>query len=178
FAFPSTNARFWTPLTVDESSAGKMWAVGNSRWIARLAPGVTPERARVTLAAILPSFRRLNPLWDPGNDYGKRVASPPLQQSLVGNERPALLLLFACVGVVLLVACVNLANLMLARVTAREREFTVRSALGGGRGRLVRQLLTESVIVALIGATLGFLLAIAASRWMAASLPPNMPRTA
>jgi len=178
FAFPSTNARFWTPLTVDESSAGKMWAVGNSRWIARLSPGVTAERARATLAAILPGFRRLNPLWDPGNDYGKTVFARPLQQSLVGSERPALLLLFACVGVVLLVACVNLANLMLARVTAREREFTVRSALGGGRGRLVRQLLTESVIVAFIGATLGFLLAIAGARWMIASVPPNMPRTA
>ncbi len=178
FAFPSMNARFWTPLTIDESSTGQTWAVGNSRWIARLAPGVTPERARATLAAILPGFRRLNPLWDPGNDYGKRVDARPLQQSLVGSERPALLLLFACVGVVLLVACVNLANLMLARVTAREREFTVRSALGGGRGRLVRQLLTESVIVALIGATLGFLLAIAGARWMVASLPPNMPRTA
>ena len=178
FAFPSTNARFWTPLTVDESSAGKMWAVGNSRWIARLSPGVTPERARATLATILPGFRRLNPLWDPGSDYGKTVFARPLQQSLVGSERPALLLLFACVGVVLLVACVNLANLMLARVTAREREFTVRSALGGGRGRLVRQLLTESVIVSLIGATLGFLLAIAGARWMVASLPPNMPRTA
>ncbi len=178
FAFPSTNARFWTPLTVDESSAGKTWAVGNGRWIARLAPGVKPERARATLAAILPSFRRLNPLWDPGADYGRTVVTRPLQQSLVGSERPALLLLFACVGVVLLVACVNLANLMLARVTAREREFTVRSALGGGRGRLVRQLLTESVIVALVGATLGFLLAIAGARWMVASLPPNMPRTA
>ncbi len=178
FAFPSTNARFWAPLTIDESSTGQTWAVGNSRWIARLSPGVTPERARAALAAILPSFRRLNPLWDPGNDYGKRVAAPPLQQSLVGSERPALLLLFACVGVVLLVACVNLANLMLARVTAREREFTVRSALGGGRGRLVRQLLTESVIVASFGATLGLLLAIAGARWMVASLPPNMPRTA
>jgi putative ABC transport system permease protein len=178
FAFPSMNARFWTPLTVDESSAGKTWAVGNGRWIARLSPGVTPERARATLAAILPSFRRLNPLWEPGADYGRTVVTRPLQQSLVGSERPALLLLFACVGVVLLVACVNLANLMLARVTAREREFTVRSALGGGRGRLVRQLLTESVIVALVGATLGFLLAIAGARWMVASLPPNMPRTA
>jgi len=178
FAFPSTNARFWTPLTIDESKAGQTWAVGNSLLIARLAPGVAPERARATLATILPSFRRLNPLWDPGNDYGTRVAAPSLQQSLVGSERPALLLLFACVGVVLLVACVNLANLMLARVTAREREFTVRSALGGGRWRLVRQLLTESVIVASIGATLGLLLAIAGARWMIASLPPNMPRTA
>jgi len=178
FSFPSTTARFWTPLTIDETNTAQTWAVGNSRWIARLSPGVTPDRATATLAGILTGFRRLNPMWDPGADYGKTVTARPLQQSLVGSERPALLLLFACVGVVLLVACVNLANLMLARVTAREREFTVRSALGGGRGRLVRQLLTESVIVAFIGAALGFLLAIAGARWMLASLPPNMPRTA
>jgi putative ABC transport system permease protein len=178
FTFPSTAARFWTPLTIDLTNRGQTWAVGNSRWIARLSPGVTAQRATAMLAGVLPDFRRLNPLWDPGSDYGSRVAARPLRQSLVGTERPALLLLFACVGVVLLVACVNLANLMLARITAREREFTVRSALGGGRGRLVRQLLTESVIVAFIGATLGLLLAIAGARWMVASLPPNMSRTA
>ncbi len=178
FAFPSTGTRFWIPLTIDATNTAQTWAVGNTEWIARLAPGVTAPRAAATLASILPGFRRLNPLWDPGADYGKTVAAPPLQQSLIGTERPALLLLFACVGVVLLVACVNLANLMLARVTAREREFTVRSALGSGRARLVRQLLTESVVIALIGGALGLALAMAGARWTAASLPPDMPRTA
>jgi putative ABC transport system permease protein len=178
FAFPSVSARFWTPLTIDATKPGPTWAVGDNRWIARLSRGVTPPRATATLASIVPGFRRLNPLWDPGDGYGRTVVARPLQQSLVGSERPALLLLFACVGVVMLVACANLANLMLARVTAREREFTVRSALGGGRGRLVRQLLTESVIVALAGATLGLALAFAGARWTAASLPPDMPRTA
>src|SRR5262249_38639187 len=168
--------RFWTPVTIDATNVALTWAVGNSRWIARLAPGVSVSRASSTLASILPGFRRLNPMWDPGADYAKTAAAHPLQQSLVGGERPALLLLFACVGVVLLVACVNLANLMLARVTAREREFTVRSALGSGRARLVRQLLTESVVIALIGGALGLALAVAGARWMAAALPPNMPR--
>jgi predicted permease len=178
FAIPSTRTQFWMPLTISATNVAQTWAVGNSRWIARLAPGVSVSRASAALASILPGFRRLNPMWDPGADYAKTAAAHPLQQTLVGAERPALLLLFACVAVVLLVACVNLANLMLARVTAREREFTVRSALGSGRARLVRQLLTESIVVALIGGTLGFALALAGAHWMAASLPPAMPRTA
>ena len=177
FAFPSTSARFWTPLTFDATNQGQMWAVGNGRWIARLAPGISSARVATILTGVLPSFRPLNPLWDPGADYGRTVMVRPLQRSLVGEGRQALLLLFACVAVVLLVACVNLANLMLARVTAREREFTVRAALGGGRGRLVRQLLTESVIISLTGATLGLALAAVGTRWVIAALPPNLPRT-
>jgi predicted permease len=177
FMFPSAGARFWTPLPINVSNVGATWAVGNSRWIARLAPNVTVKEATTALASILPTFRRLNPLWDPGADYAKRAIARPLQQSLVGSERPALLLLAACVVVVLLVACVNLANLMLARVTAREREFTVRAALGGGRGRLVRQLLTESIIIAFIGATIGIALSAAGVRWANASLPVELART-
>ena len=170
FAFPSTSARFWTPLTYDARIRGRC-GPSETAGGSRASRPAYHRRARRPLAGVLPSFRRLNPLWDPGADYGRTVAAHPLQQSLVGEGRPALLLLFACVGVVLLVACVNLANLMLARVTAREREFTVRAALGGGRGRLVRQLLTESVIISLAGATLGFLLAVAGTRWMIARCP-------
>jgi putative ABC transport system permease protein len=178
FAIPSTRTQFWMPLTIDATNAGATWGFGGGRWIARLAPGVPLSRATTELAAVLPGFRRLNPLWDPGADYGKNVAAHPLQRSLIGAGGSALLLMFGCVAVVLLVACVNLANLMLARVAAREREFIVRSALGSGRGRVVRQLLTESVVIALVGGTLGLAFALAGVRWMAASLPPDMPRTA
>src|SRR5262249_51651682 len=140
------------------------------RFVARLKPGASPARATAELAATLPGMRRLNPIWDPGEQYGQTAMAVPLQRSLVGAERPALRLLSACVAVVLLVACVNLANLMLARVTAREREFTVRAALGGGRGRLIRQLLTESIAISTIGAVLGLLLSIGGIRWTMATM--------
>lgn len=178
FGFPSTAARFWTPLSIDPSNIAQTWAIGNSRWIARLAPGVSADRASATIGSILPGLRHLNPLWDPGSSYGHTVAAHPLQRSLVGAERTPLILLFACVMVVLIVACVNLANLTLARVTAREREFTVRAALGGGRGRLVRQLLTESLLVALVGAAAGFGLAAVGVRFASAALPSAMYRPA
>ena len=171
FAFPSTGARFWTPLTIDPSNAPQTWAIGSAGWIARLARGETIEHAASALASTLPGFRRLNPMWDPGAGYARTLKVTALQRSLVGSERTPLILLFACVVVVLAVACVNLANLMLARVTAREREFVVRAALGGGRGRLIRQLLTESILIAAIGSCVGVAFATGAVRWAKTALP-------
>ena len=178
FHFPSANARFWVPATVDPSNITATWAIGGYEFIARLARGVSPQRATAELASVLPGMRHLNPRWDPGDRYGQNASAIPLQQSLVEEERPALLLLQACVVVVLLVACVNLANLMLARVTAREREFTVRAALGGGRGRLIRQLLTESTVTSLIGGALGGMLSVWGVRLGVTSLPSSMASAA
>ena len=178
FHFPSVNAQFWVPVTVNPSDITRTWAFGGAGFLARVKAGVSSQRATAEISAILPQMRRLNPIWDPGEQYGTLAAAVPLQESLVGEQRPALLLVMGCVLIVLLVACVNLANLMLARVTARERELTVRSALGGGRGRLVRQLLTESVVMATIGGALGVALSIVGMRWGVAALPASMARTA
>jgi predicted permease len=178
FHFPSVKSRFWIPMTIDRANIAATWAVAGGRFVARLKPGVSVSRASAEVASVIPTLRHLNPIWDPGDGYGKGSVARPLQQTLMARERPALLLLEACVVVVLLVACVNLANLMLARVTGREREFTVRAAVGGGKGRLVRQLLTESATIALAGGGVGIVLAIAGVRWGVASLPPGVVRTA
>ena len=178
FHFPSVSARFWVPATVDPSNITATWAIGGGTFIARLQRGVSVARANAQLAAVVPGMRRLNQRWDPGDQYGIPATAQPLQESLIGTERPALLLLMACVAVVLLVACVNIANLMLARVTVREREFAVRAALGGGRGRLIRQLLTESVVTAAIGGVLGVLVSLGGVRWGVGALPETMIRTA
>src|SRR5215467_4382982 len=177
FHFPSVKSRFWIPMTIDRANIAATWAVAGGRFVARLKPGVSRSRASAEVASVIPTLRHLNPIWDPGDGYGNGSVARPLQETLMERERPALLLLEACVVVVLLVACVNLANLMLARVTGRERKFTVRAAVGGGRGRLVRQLLTESATIALVGSAVGVVLAIVGVRWGVASLPPGVVRT-
>ena len=177
FSFPSAGARFWVPATIDPSDITATWAFGGSVFVARLERGISRARANAQLAVVVPGMRRLNRRWDPGDQYGKPATAEALQENLVSSERPALLLLMACVAVVLLVACVNIANLMLARVTAREREFAVRAALGGGRGRLIRQLLTESVVTAAIGGTLGILISLGGVRWGVTALPESVVRT-
>ena len=176
FHFPATTTQYWQPGAFDPANVGSTWGVWDKKFIGRLAPGVTFAQARREVRDVWPTLRHLNPLWDPGVDYRRDVAPTPLHDSVVGTAGRLLWILFGCVLLVLLVGCVNVANLLLARATARERELAVRAALGGGRGRLLRQLLTESLLLAILGASVGMAFAFAAVRWLVAALPPGIPR--
>ncbi len=126
------------------------------RAIARLKPGVTIEQAQAEASVIAQRLEQEHPLTN--KEQGAQVVS--ITDEIIGDIRPALLMIFGAVVFVLLVACANVANLLLARATVRYKEMTIRSAIGAGRSRIVRQLLTESLLVALLGGGLGLLLAI------------------
>jgi predicted permease len=140
--------------------------------VARLKPGVTFEQAKADMEALGRNLAEAYP--DPNNGTGITIVA--LKQDLVGDIRPFLLVLLAAVGFVLLIACVNVANLLLARSTARLREISVRMALGAGRARIVGQLLIESVLLGVAGGILGLLLAFAGTRAALRLLPEALPR--
>lgn len=142
----------WIPLGLDPTWNRDwrwLWALG------RLAPDVTPAQAQVEMDGI---NRRLSESF-PATNEGWGVELKPLHEVVVGDVRKALMIVFGMVGFVLLIACVNVANLLLVRATARNREIAVRSALGARRGRLVRQLLVEAAVLSALGAAGGLLLA-------------------
>ena len=165
-------AQLWAPFAVDPSSPPQSRRGDFLSVVARLKPGISQARAQSDMDAI---GRRLAAAY-PATNARVGVLVISLHDQLVGQIRPALLVFSGAVALVLLIACANVANLLLARATAREREMAVRAALGAGRSRLVRQMLTESLVLAVAGGLLGLALAWWGVQGLKAAAPPTLPR--
>jgi putative ABC transport system permease protein len=166
----------WLPLTLDPANPG-----GRSghflHLVGRLRDGVTMGQASADLESMLLKWPQRTQGGHVPNQKQHRLRFDGLQDDLVGGLRTALWVLQGAVGFVLLIACANLANLMLARAESRQREFAIRSALGAGRWRLLRQFLTEGVLLALIGGVLGAALGFGGLRALLAANPESLPRS-
>jgi len=142
---------------------------------ARLKPGVGAAAARAELKLIGDDFRRANPKW---MDTVESISVTPLQEMKVRDVRPALLILLGAVALVLLIACANVANLLLARSASRQKEIAVRAAIGAGRGTIVRQVLVESVVLSIVGAIVGLVFGVWGAQALLALSPGDLPRAA
>lgn len=167
----------WLPLTLDPANPGGrgshfLYLVG------RLKPGISLTQARADLENMLQQWAQLNPKTHVPNQKNHRLRYDGLQDDMIGGMRTAIWVLQGAVGFVLLIACANLANLLLARAESRQREFAIRSALGAGRGTILRQFLTEGVLLSLIGGAVGAALGYAALRALIAADPASVPRSA
>jgi predicted permease len=169
------NTEVFTPLLRLEDKIGGEDNRGNHPGIyvmGRLKPGVDVEKARADVKAIAARLAEKYP----NSNAKQSMTVEPLHEAVVGDMRPALMLLLGAVAFVLLIACANVANLLLARAADRQREIAVRLALGARRARVLRQLLTESVLLSLLGAVAGVLLGYLGLQALLASLPTGVPR--
>ena len=153
FYFPSRTAEFWQPIALDPANAPR--GAHFLGVIARKKPGVTLEQANAGMRTIADRLAKQYPA-ESANESAEVVR---LHDQIVGGVRPALLTLLAAVGVVILIACANVANLLLVRASVREKEVAIRTALGAGRRRLVMQTLCESLVLSFAGGALGLLFA-------------------
>ena len=167
----------WLPLTLDPASPGNrgghfLYLVG------RLKPGVVLSQAIADVESMLAQWGTLNPKTHVPDQKNHRLRLDGLQEDMIGGVRRALWVLQGAVGFVLLIACANLANLLLARADSRQKEFAIRSALGAGRWRLLRQFMTEGVVLAIIGGAVGAVLGLGGLRALLAANPESLPRSA
>jgi predicted permease len=175
YAFPNPEIDVWVPRQLDPSSEN--FGGHHLVAVARLAPGVTIEAATEDAEALIARFDEVGygPQWFQGIFSGRAVVRT-LKDQIVGDSRQPLLILLGTVGFVLLIACSNVANLLLVRAESRTRERAVRMALGSGRARLVQYVMTESVLLSLAGGALGMLLAYLGTRALVAAGPASVPR--
>ena len=181
FQFPARDTELWT--AVGQASKNPGWENrGNHPGltvIARIKPDVTLQQAREDMDIVASNLEKQYP----SSNTGNRVSITPALENALGNRpgdvsiRPALLVLLGAVGFVLLIACANVANLLLARASTRQKEIAIRTALGASRGRIIRQLLTESILLSVVGGALGLLLARWGVKLIIAISPNSIPRS-
>src|SRR5262249_45459293 len=169
FRFPS-RVDIWKPAVLDKQKSQR--GSNYLKVIARLKDGVSESQAEAQMNQIASALAQQYP----ANDSNLSVKIVPILEEQVRNLRGVLLILLGAVAFVLLIACANVANLSLARAAARSREFAIRTALGASRLRIVRQLLTESMILALAGGALGILLSIVGTKLLVSIAPSGLPR--
>jgi putative ABC transport system permease protein len=172
FVTPRVETEAWTPVHVSNPVAANFRGVHFLRTYGRLAPGVTIEQARAEMNVVDQNLAAQYP----ADNKNRTTILFPLLERIVGETRRSLYILFAAVSFVLLIACANFANLLLARSAERHREFVIRGALGAGRWRLMRQLLTESLLLSLMGGALAVLLAFWGTNLLVSFKPENLPR--
>jgi predicted permease len=169
--YPDAATELWTPLFFSEEELATQRGAHYLDVVARLAPGVTVERADAGLRAVADRLAKEFPR----TNEGESASARSLRDALVGDIRPALLIMLGAVGFVLLIACANVASLLLTRAVGRGRELAIRTALGAGRGRIVRQLVVESVLLAAAGGVAGLLLAAWGVDALGALRPDDLP---
>jgi predicted permease len=177
FRFPSAKTQVWIPLHNDPSDAVAYWAGDFMPIIGRLHPGAGIPQARTEIRLFQSGIGKLFP-WAMPDSWNANISVVELKHDMVSDVRSRLILLLGAVGLILLIACVNVANLALSRAGTREKEIALRLAMGADARRVIRQLLTESVLLALLGGILGLLLATQGLQLLKFTLPADTPRLA
>jgi predicted permease len=173
--FPYADTQFVVPISYRGDDPYEPWKDFNLQAFGRLADGVAPGQAQAELRRLNPMLLTLFP-WRMPDAWSANTIVQPLLQSVTGDTRPRLLLLFGAAGLILLIACANVANLMLARATAREREIAIRGAVGASTRRLIQQLISESVVLGVTAGIVGLAAAFASMRIFVSILPADTPR--
>ena len=179
-SFPfAERAEIWTPLALDPQEVTTRGGDHNIMVLAKLKPGVSIEQAQRHMDRVTQQFQEQYPnvyLGPGGADGGWQITVSALHEEIVGKIRKSLLILLAAVGFVLLIVCANIANLLLGRLSSRQKEIAIRQAVGAGRSRLVKQMIVESLVLAILGGVLGLFLAYCGVSILLAIKPANVPR--